>query len=65
MRISVQQLLKKMLQKKPRGIKPRERPRTRWLDQIMEDIKDRGQTWTEIHTTKIWEDRDGWKSLCN
>ena len=37
----------------------------RGLDQIREDIGDRGQTWTEIHTTKTWEYRDGWRSLCN
>ena len=44
--------------------KPRGRPRTRWLNQIREDIEDRGQTWIELHTTKTWEDREGW-SLCN
>ena len=41
---------KKILQMKPRGKRQRGRPRTRWLDHIKEDIEDRGQTWTEIHT---------------
>ena len=41
--MSAEQIQKNILQTKPRG-----KPRTRWLDQIMEDIKDRGPTWTEI-----------------
>ena len=57
--------IKKMLLKIPRGKKPRGRPRTRWLHQIREDIEDIGQTWTDKHTTRTWEDRDDWRSLCN
>ena len=37
-----------MLQTKSRGKRSRRRLRTRWLDQIREDIEDGGQTWPEI-----------------
>ena len=43
---------KKLLQTKPRGKRPRGRCRTRWLDEVREDIEDRGYILTEIHTTK-------------
>ena len=36
--------------KKPRGKRPRGRPRIRWLDQIKKQLK---------YTEKIWEDRNG------
>ena len=34
-------------------------------NQIREDTEDRDQTWTKIHVTKTWDDRNGWRSLCN
>ena len=63
--ISAEQIPKRDASDKTRGKRPKGRPRTRWLNQIRENIEDRGQTWTVIHTTKTWEDRDEWISLCN
>ena len=56
---------KKLSRQNQEGKRSKGRPRTRWLDQIREDIEDRGQTWTEIHKTKTWGERDGWRSLSN
>ena len=40
---------KKMFQTKPRGKRSSGISRIRWLDQIREDIEDRGQTWTDTY----------------
>ena len=54
-------ITKKMLLTKPREREEiKERPR--WLDQIMGDVEDKRSKWTEIHTTKTWEDRECWRS---
>ena len=37
---------------KPRGNRPSGRSRTRWLDQVREDIKKREQDWMEMQATK-------------
>ena len=56
---------KMMLQMKPKGKRPRGRPRTRWLDQIREDIEKRDQDWMEMQITEEWKDRNSWRFLCN
>ena len=58
MHILAEWIPKKMLLTKARGKWPKRRLRTRWLYQIREDVEERGQTWTKIHTAKIWDDRD-------
>ena len=46
--------------KQPRGI-----ARTRWIDQIRKDIELRGKKWDKIQENRKWENRDGWRFLCN
>ena len=41
------------------GKRPRERPKTRWIDQIRKDIKMRGENCEEIQENRKWENRDG------
>jgi hypothetical protein len=48
-----------MLNTKMERNQPRGRPRTIWiLDQIRKDIEMREEN-------RMWENRDGWKFLCN
>ena len=52
---------KKMLHIKIKGNRPREKPRTIWIDQIRKDIQMRGENWEEIQENRKWENRDGWR----
>jgi hypothetical protein len=56
---------KRTLEMKLRGRRPRGRPRTRWTDQVMRDVKKRGKKWTQVKQDREWEDRDRWRFLCN
>ena len=56
---------KKMLHTKMEGKRPRGRPRTRRIPKIRKDIDMRGENWQEIQENRKWENRDGWKFLCN
>ena len=47
-----------MLQMNPKGMGPRGTPRTRWLDQIREDIEKRDQDRMEMQVTEAWNNRD-------
>ena len=40
------------------GVRNRGRPRARWRDGVMEDIKERGLEFSEA--TSLTKDRDGW-----
>jgi hypothetical protein len=50
---------------KLRGRRPRGRPRTRCMDQVMRDVEKRGKKWTQVKQDREWEDRDRWRFLCN
>jgi hypothetical protein len=39
---------KRTLEMKLRGRRPRSRPRTRWMDQVMRDVENRGKKWTQV-----------------
>ena len=54
-----------MLHTKMEGKPPRGRLRTHWIDQIRNDIEIRVENWKEIQEDRYWENRDGWKFLCN
>jgi hypothetical protein len=45
--------------------RPRGRPRTWWMDQVMRDVEKRGKKWTQVKQDREWEDRDRWRCLCN
>jgi hypothetical protein len=51
---------KRTLEMKLRGRRPRGRPRTRWMGQVMRDVEKRGKKWTQVK-----QDRDRWRFLCN
>ena len=42
-----------------------QRSRTRWIDKIRRDIELRGENWEEIQENRKWENRSGWRLLCN
>ena len=46
---------KRRLHTKIVGIRPRGRPRTRWIDQIRDDIENRGENWEGIQENKVGE----------
>jgi hypothetical protein len=48
MRVTEERIPKKMLHTKMKGKQPRERPRSRWIDQIRKDIEIRRGKWEEI-----------------
>jgi hypothetical protein len=56
---------KRTLEMKLRGRRPRGRPRTRWMDQVMRDVEKRGKKWTQVKQDREWEARDRWRFLCN
>jgi hypothetical protein len=60
-----ERILKKTLEMKLRGRRPRGRPRTRWMYQVMRDVENRGKKWTQVKQDRIWEDMDRWRFLCN
>jgi hypothetical protein len=65
MRKADERIPKKTLEMKLRGRRPRGRPRTRWMDQVMRDVEKRGKKWTQVKQDREWEDRDRWRFLCN
>ena len=40
-------------------------PRSRWIDQIRKDIEMRAENWEDIQENRKWENREGWRFLCN
>jgi hypothetical protein len=60
MRLADERIPKRTLEMKLRGRRPRGRPRTRWIDQVMRDVEKRGKKWTQVK-----QDRDRWRFLCN
>jgi hypothetical protein len=56
---------KRMLEMKLWGRRPRDRPRSRWMDQVKRDIEKRGKKWTQVKQDREWEDRNRRKFLCN
>jgi hypothetical protein len=39
------------------------RPRTRWFNQVPEDIKMEGKSWQEIEKERLWENRTDWRLI--
>ena len=35
------------------------------IDQIRKDIEMKGDNWKEIQENRKWENRDGWRFVCN
>jgi hypothetical protein len=58
MRMADERIPRRMLEMKLRGRRPRGRPRTRWMDQVMKDVEKRGKKWTQVK-------QDRWRFLCN
>jgi hypothetical protein len=48
MRMADERIPKRTLEMKLRGRRPRCRPRTRWMDQVMRDVEKRGKKWTQV-----------------
>jgi hypothetical protein len=48
---------------KPKGTKPLERPRRRWLDNIRMDLVEAG--WGDVDWIGLAQDRDRWRALVN
>jgi hypothetical protein len=46
-----------------KGRRPTGRPRTRWFNQVLEDIMKRGRGWQEILKEIFREDRRDWRPL--
>jgi hypothetical protein len=65
MRVADDRIPKRTLEMKLRGRRPRGRPRTRWMDQVMRDVEKRGRKWTQVKQDREWEERDRWRFLCN
>ena len=57
-RIPKRAFKEKLIEKRPRG-----RPRKRWKDAVMENIKNRGVNANEIVREEWWRDREKWRSL--
>jgi hypothetical protein len=64
MRMADERIPKRTLEMKLRGRRPRGRPRTRWMDQVMRDVEKRGKKWTQVKQDRELEDRDRWRFLC-
>jgi hypothetical protein len=52
-----QRYLVKASELKFKGKKPMGLPRTRWLSQLMEDVKKRGRSWQESEKERLEEKR--------
>ena len=65
MRMREERIPRKKLHRKMEGKRPRSRPRTRWIDRIRKDIEMRGENWEEMQENRKWENRGGWRFLCN
>jgi hypothetical protein len=65
MRMADERIPKRTLEMKLRGRRPKGRPRTRWMDQVMRDEEKKGKKWTQVKQDREWEDRDRWRFLCN
>ena len=63
-RIGKERMPKKMLHKRMEVRRPRERPRTRWIEIIREDIEMRGEIGKIYKKTK-WDNRENWRFLRN
>jgi hypothetical protein len=48
MRMADERIPKRTLEMKLRGRRPRGKPRTRWMDQVMRDVEKRGKKWTQV-----------------
>jgi hypothetical protein len=70
MRMADERIPKRTLEMTLRGRRPRGRPRTRRMDQVMRDVEKKGKKWTQVKQDREWEDRewedrDSWRFLCN
>jgi hypothetical protein len=65
MRMADERIPRRTLEMKLRGRRPRGRPSTRWMDQVMRDVEKREMKWTQVKQDREWEDRDRWRFLCN
>ena len=59
--MSEDRIPKKMLHTKKGG----KTTTNKWIDQIRNDIEMRGGLLEEIQEYSNWENRDGWRFLCN
>ena len=48
-----------------KGTRTLGRPRTRWLDQVKMDLKEKGCSWERIQDEELWQDRTLWRRLCS
>ena len=65
MRMRVDMRPKKMLHTKVEVKRSRGRPRTTRMDQIRKGIEMRWENWEITQENRKWENRDGWRFLCN
>ena len=41
------------------------RARTRWRDQVKQDLERRGLSWTDVTRKSLWNDREHWRRISN
>jgi hypothetical protein len=58
LRMNKERIPKKVSNMKVKGKHPRGRPRSRWEQQVREDVTQREvRPWEEIEEMELWEDR--------
>ena len=63
MRMGEEREPKRWLDWRPRGRRPRGRPRKRWLENIDEGLKNRGSSLQDVMQYRRYDDRNGWRRL--
>ena len=51
-------LPKKLFTLELTGRRPIRRPRTRWRDQVKQDLERRGLSWTDVTSKSLWNDEN-------
>ena len=65
MRMQDTRLPKKIFTLELTGRRPIGRPRTRWRDQVKQDLERRGPSSTDVTSKSLWNDREHWRRISN